>query len=296
MRHNHASVLLSALGLVACGGAQTPAAPPAPPQPVEVSLEAATVRRGEAAPAAPTSEPAQVAAGGDGGVATPAAPPVNAVAEAVRQALDARHAALVQCYDDVLRQSPDAVGRMAVELVANDVGTIERVSTRVEGEGSLARARPCVEQALRAVQLTNPPPQGMRIRRSYSFVNPPVEITVATPLAITSRRPRRAAPATPAEAPTGVLREAEVVAVLTDHAGDLQTCYANLLRTVRNAAGSATLTFTVSGEGAVTEAALADAQPPLDGMRDCIVAAVRALRFRGTGTAANVRYPLTFAR
>jgi hypothetical protein len=124
-----------------------------------------------------------------------------------------------------------------------------------------------------------------------------VEIAVTTPLAISARRPRRAAPApAPTEPGTGVLTEAEVQPAVAARLSELQGCYTTLLRTARNAAGTATLTFHVSGEGAVPEAALTDATGPLEGLGPCVSGVVRTLHFRASGTGANVSYPLSFTR
>lgn len=138
----------------------------------------------------------------------------------------------------------------------------------------------------------------MRIRRSYSFVNPPVDITVSSPLTVTARRPgRRPVTTTPtSNTATGLLTETEITNAVGEHVTELQNCYATLLRTARTASGNATLQFTIHGDGQVSEASLSDTTPPLDGMNQCITDAVRTWRFRATGTGARVRYPLQFTR
>jgi hypothetical protein len=257
-----------------------------------VSFEAATVHPSDTA--APEGE------------SPPGAAPVAAAA---RRALDERHTAVAQCYATLLRTSAEAVGRIAVELLIAGDGHVERVNARTEGEGGIGNARVCVETAVRAIHMTGVPANGVRIRRSYSFVNPPVELTVADP--ITVNPPRRGAPArsaamagsaaassssAPVEGATGPLTLGEITPVLTAHASDLSACYATALRSARGAAGSATLVVTVGGDGAVSAAQLQSDTPALASMNECAGTAARAWHFRASGTGATIHVPLAFAR
>ena len=290
----------------ACGGgnANRPAEP-TPAVSTDLSFEAVTVKRTDTeAPESPS-------------------PVGSEISQAVLHALNAKHAAIAHCYDEVLRTVPEAVGRISVEIALTASGTVERVTGTTEGEGGIGNARVCIEDALRSIHVEGVPSTGVHVRRSYSFVNPAIEITVGTPLAIASRRivaprPRpgttagtaartdagaagdasaetasgdAAAPAGPA-----VLTEADLVTALTEHQGELNACYATLLRTARTAAGTATLNFTVGPDGVVPEAALANAEGPLAGVGECIATAARGIHFRSSGTAVTAHYPLTFAR
>jgi hypothetical protein len=290
--------LASTVSLVAsasCGGGQHVAnTTPPPTGPEEVSFEAATIRPSD------TAAPASEAPAG-------AAP----LAVAARHALDERHAAVAQCYATLLRTSAEAVGRLAVDLHIGPDGRVERVNARTEGEGGIGNARVCVENALRAVRMTDVPSNGVRIRRSYSFVNPPVEITVSDPVVVNA--PHRSAPARaptaaasaaptsgssapPVEGDTGPLTQAEVTPFFAAHTPDLATCYATALRTARTAAGNATLDLTVGGDGAVSAAQLQSDAPALASMNECVATAARAWHFRASGTGATIHVPLAFAR
>jgi hypothetical protein len=157
--------------------------------------------------------------------------------------------------------------------------------------------------------MTGVPANGVRIRRSYSFVNPPVELTVADPVTVNPPRRGAARPATatasaapassssaPVEGATGPLTLGEVAPVITAHATDLSACYATALRSARTAAGNANLAVTVGGDGAVSAAQLQSETPALVTMNDCAGTAARAWHFRASGTGATIHVPLVFAR
>ena len=160
--------------------------------------------------------------------------------------------------------------------------------------------RPCIETALRAATLTGMPSAGAVIRRSYSFVNPPVELAVSAPLEV--RAPARgAAPAaatTPAagETPRGVLTEAEVRTQLSLAIPAMQACYATTLRRAARAAGNGELRIAIQPNGEVQSATWSASVEPIALMGECLGTAVRAQRFRNTGTAASVRAGVSFAR
>ncbi|MEI8255216.1 MAG: hypothetical protein WCJ30_06030 [Deltaproteobacteria bacterium] len=268
------------------------------------------------------NEPAPVAAGAEelsfeattihpGDTEAPEAPPSGSpLAQSARRGLDGRHGAVAQCYATILRTTAEAVGRIAAEITVSSNGHVERVSARTEGEGGIGTARVCVEAALRGFEVANVPPAGLRIRRSYSFVNPPIELSVAAPLAITP--PRRApaarrgaaaasaapsaAPTGPAEGATGPLTVAELTPALEAHTGELAVCYATALRTARTAAGAATLNLTVGGDGVVTAAELTSEAPAVAAMSECVGTAMRAIHLRASGTGATVHVPVTYAR
>ena len=283
------TVVLASMA-AACGGGQQHAASnaaQAATSPEDLSFEADTVRPNDSeAPEAPPSS--------------------SAVSTAARRALDARHVSIAQCYATLLRTSADAVGRIAVDIAIGAEGHPTRVSARTEGEGGIGNARVCVENALRAMQMTGVPANGVRIRRSYSFVNPAVELTVADP--ITVNPPRRstartaaaatasASPSGPPEGATGPLTLAEVTPFVTTHAADLSACYATALRTARTASGAATFVLTVGGGGAVSQSAFQSEVPALATMSDCAMAAAHAWHFRASGTGATVHVSLAFAR
>jgi len=150
----------------------------------------------------------------------------------------------------------------------------------------------------------------MRIRRSYSFVNPAIELTVAAP--ITVNPPRRvpagrhpadvasaapsAASSSPPEGATGPLTAAELASALESHVAELGACYATALRAARTAAGAAALNLTIGGDGAVSAAEFTSEVAGLATMHDCVGATMRAARFRASGTGATVHVPVMFAR
>lgn len=288
-----------------------------PPPPESYSLTATTVRRtdtaapSESAPAAATEAPAGDAAApsADASAEAGAAAPVAAQTEstpaetgprlAVRTALDAQHAALARCYDEILVTAPEALGRVSVELSVTSAAVISRADVRVEGEGGLAQARTCIEAAMRAVRFTGIPTQGATIRRSYSFVNPAIDIVVAQPIRV--QAPARNA--RPAEAPQaaaaparGVLTEAEVAAQITVATAPLQACYATALRRSARLAGSGEARFTIQPNGQVQSASWGATAQPIALMGECIGPALQALHFRNSGTGATVRATIEFAR
>lgn len=283
-----------------------------PPPPETYSLTASTVRRTDtAAPteSAPSAESPAAAPATDGAiVADASAPAAAASAEsaaetgprlAVRTALDAQHAALARCYDEILSTAPEALGRVSVELAVTSAGVISRTDVRVEGDGGLRQARPCIEAAMRAVRFTEIPAQGAVVRRSYSFVNPAVEIVVSQPMRVQApaRNARPAEQAQPsAQAARGVLTDAEVAPQLALATPALQACYATTLRRSARAAGAGELRISVQPNGEVQSTSWGATVEPIALMGDCIGAAIRAVRFRNTGTAANIRANLEFAR
>jgi hypothetical protein len=225
-------------------------------------------------------------------------------------ALDAQHARLASCYDGLLATAPDALGRVSVELAVTSANEITRVDVRVEGDGPLASARACIEAALRGARFTGTPAVGSVVRRSYSFVNPPVELSAPSALRVQAParngRPAETAPAasataTPdagasAESPRGVLTAAEVGAQLAQATTALQACYATALRRASRAAGNGDLRFSIQQDGQVSSATWGASSEPIALMGECIGAAVRAQRFRASGTMANVRASVEFAR
>jgi hypothetical protein len=311
------SVLALATSLAACTrpAPQTPSIPAAPET---FSLTATTVRRTDtaapaadtaAAPAGDTAAPAAavgdaatpaVAATEDASAPASATPAAESPAHvAARTALDAQHAALAHCYDEILSTAPEAVGRANVEIAVNPGGAISRVEVRVDGDGGLAQARTCIEAAMRAVRFTEIPGVGAVVRRSYSFVNPPVEIAVSQALRV--QPPARgaaaaAAPTAPTASARGVLTDAEVGAQMALAVPALQACYATTLRRAARAAGTGEVRFSVQGNGEVASATWSSAVAPIALMGECVGAAARALRFRSSGTAANVRANIEFAR
>ncbi len=287
-----AAISLVGFAFLACGAPQHHDPAPVAAGAEELSFEATTIHPGD--------------------TEAPEAPPSGSpLAQSARRALDGRHGAVAQCYATTLRTTPDAVGRIAAEITVTSDGHVERVSARTEGEGGIGNARVCVEGALRGFEVTNVPAAGLRIRRSYSFVNPAVELSIAAPLAITPPRPappagrRRAAaaspppsaaPSGPPEGATGPLTVAELTAALEGHTTELSTCYATALRTARTAAGTATLNLTVGGDGAVTAAELTSEAPAVAAMSECVGTAMRAIHLRASGTGATVHVPVTYAR
>ncbi|MBL8679056.1 MAG: hypothetical protein JNK05_07810 [Myxococcales bacterium] len=308
---------IAALGLFAHCARSTPPVAWTNPEPETFSFEATTVKRTDtAAPAAETAA-ATPAADSDAGAATPAgdsdagAPsagasatpaassagaPDSAARAAVRAALDAQHAALAHCYDEILSTAPEAAGRVNVEFAVSNANAVTRLDVRVEGEGGLAQARACIETAMRAVTFTGMPATGGVVRRSYSFVNPPIELTIAQPLEVRSRPAAAAAAAASAEAAHGVLTDAEVRNQLSVALPAMQACYATALRRARTAAGAGDMRVTLRPNGEVEAAAWSSSVEPIALMGDCLGAAVRAQRFRNSGTGATVRASVTFAR
>ncbi|MFO0562222.1 MAG: hypothetical protein U0269_29675 [Polyangiales bacterium] len=283
-----------------------------PPPPETYSLTASTVRRTDtAAPteSAPSAESPAAAPAADGAVVADASAPAAAASAesatetgprlAVRTALDAQHAALARCYDEILSTAPEALGRVSIELAVTSAGVISRTDVRVEGDGGLRQARPCIEAAMRAVRFTEIPAQGAVVRRSYSFVNPAVEIVVSQAMRVQApaRNARPAEQAQPsAQAARGVLTDAEVAPQLALATPALQACYATTLRRSARAAGTGELRITVQPNGEVQSTSWGATVEPIALMGDCIGTAIRAVRFRNTGTAANIRANLEFAR
>jgi hypothetical protein len=169
----------------------------------------------------------------------------------------------------------------------------------VEGEGGLRQVKPCIESVIRAVRFTDIPAQGAVIRRSYSFVNPPVEIVVSQAMRVQApaRNARPAEPAQPsAQAARGVLTEAEIVSQLASAMPALQACYASTLRRSSRATGTGELRFSLQPNGEVQGGSWTSEVDPIAQMGSCIGPAIRAVRFRNTGTAANVRVNIEFVR
>jgi hypothetical protein len=313
-----------------------------PPPPVTLSLTATTVRRTDtAAPAeAPAAAVSSTAVDGgvvagdlaDGGTVAASSPDASApapssapptestIATAALAGLDAQHAGLARCYDELLSTAPDAIGRVNVELAVTSANEITRVDVRVEGESPLASARSCIEAALRAGRFTATPAVGAVIRRSYSFVNPAIELAAPSPVRVQApARNGRAGDATPAAAgaaasadagaaasadagasgaPTvrGVLTAAEVGEQLGQAVAALQTCYGTALRRASRAAGGGELRFSIQPDGQVASATWGASSEPIALMGECIGAAVRARRFRASGSPTNVRATVEFAR
>jgi len=287
-----------------------PVTPEAPPPPETYSLTASTVRRTDtAAPgeSAPSADSPATATAEDGAIAEDASARAASGESdgetgprlAVRTALDAQHAALARCYDEILSTAPEALGRVSVEFAVTSAGVISRTDVRVEGEGGLRQARPCIEAAMRAVRFTAIPAQGAIVRRSYSFVNPAVDIVVSQAIRVQApaRNARPAEQAQPsAQAARGVLTEAEVAPQLAMATPALQACYASTLRRNSRAAGTGELRVTVQPNGEVQSTSWGATVEPIALMGDCIGTAIRAVRFRNTGTGANIRANLEFAR
>lgn len=312
---------LVALGLFAHCARSTPPVAWNPPEPETFSFEATTVKRTDTQAPAPEASAATPATDGDAGAAGAAAAsdsdasaqtadasatpaggasgaPDSAARTAVRAALDAQHAALAHCYDEILSTAPEAAGRVNVEFAVSNANAVTRLDVRVEGEGGLPQARACIETAMRAVTFAGMPAAGAVVRRSYSFVNPPMDLTIAQPIEV--RAPARtaaaAAAAPSAEAARGVLTDAEVRNQLSVAIPAMQACYATALRRARTAAGAGEMRVTLRPNGEVEGAAWSSSVEPIALMGDCLGAAVRAQRFRNSGTGANVRANITFAR
>ncbi len=310
---------LSAVALVAHCTRPAPQVVEMPPPPESYSLTATTVRRTDTA--APTESAAPAATEATAGDAS-APPATDASAEAsapaavaaqpdatpaetgprlaARAALDAQHAALARCYDEILVTAPEALGRVSVELSVTSAAVISRADVRVEGEGGLAQARSCIEAAMRAVRFTDIPTQGATIRRSYSFVNPSIEIAVAQPIRVQAparnARPAEAQQAAAAAPARGVLTEPEVAAQIAVATAPLQACYATALRRAARLAGSGEARFTIQPNGQVQSATWGATAQPIALMGECIGPALQALRFRNSGTGATVRATIEFAR
>jgi hypothetical protein len=281
--------------------------------PEAYALGAVTVRRTDTAapteateePAAPT--PAAADAGADAAVAdasaaTAASAPStdNAATRAVRATLDAQHAAIARCYDEILSTAPEALGRVNVELAVNGSGVLTRTDVRPEGEGGLPQVRPCIEAALRTLRFSQMPAFGAVVRRTYTFVNPPLEIRLAQPLRVQAparnARPAEAPQPAAAAAARGVLTEAEVAPQLTLATPALQACYATTLRRAARAAGDGELRVTVQPNGEVQSSTFRATVEPIALMGDCLGTAVRAVRFRNSGTGATIVATIQFAR
>lgn len=307
-----ALVSVAAIASVARCTRPAPVTAEMPPPPETFSLTASTVRRTDTA--APSDAPASSAetattdAAALSDASADAAAPVASESEptsdtgprlAVRTALDAQHAALARCYDEILSTAPEALGRVSIELAVTSAGVISRADVRVEGEGGLRQARPCIEAAMRAVRFTGIPTQGAVVRRSYSFVNPAVDIVVAQAMRVQApaRNARPAEQAQPsAAAAHGVLTDGEVGPQLVLATPALQACYATTLRRHARAAGTGELRVSVQPNGEVQSTTWGATVEPIALMGDCIGTAIRAIRFRNTGTAANIRANIEFAR
>lgn len=290
-----------------------------PPPPETFSLTATTVKRTDtAAPAESAAAPAESAAApaandaaaSDASAAVDdasAAPSAEAPAVAdtgarlaVRSALDAQHGALARCYDEILSTSHEAQGRVSVEFSVTSAGVISRADVRVEGEGGLQQARSCIEAAMRAVRFTGIPTQGAIVRRSYSFVNPALDFVITAPLRVQAparnARPA-AAPSAEAAAPArGVLTESEIATQLSLATPALQACYATTLRRASRAAGAGEVRMTLLPTGEAQSATWGSSVEPIALMGECIGTALRAVRFRNSGTGANIRASIEFAR
>ncbi len=319
---NSARILPTSLALLSLGAAALAAHCAQPVQqtvfrlqdPEAYALGTVTVRRTDtAAPTAETAaEPAaptpavDAGASADGAVAdasvsTPAAPASdNAATRTVRATLDAQHAAIARCYDEVLSTAPEALGSVNVELAVNGSGVLTRTDVRPEGAGGLPQVRPCIEAALRTLRFSQIPAFGAVIRRTYTFVNPPVEVRLAQPLRVQAparnARPAEAPQPAAAAAARGVLAEAEVAPQLTLAIPALQACYATTLRRAARAAGDGELRVTVQPNGEVQSSTWRATVEPIALMGDCLGTAVRAVRFRNSGTGATIVATLQFAR
>lgn len=269
----------------ACGGAPSLRTLPPSPQPEDISLETATVARGRIAPEGSNTQ-------GD-----------TSTAAKARAALDAVHAHLLACYESTLHQIPEALGRLHVDVAFGPNGAVQRVQARPDqGATGLGVMRGCVEDALRRARMTSAPPAGARVRRSYSFINPPVEITVQQGMVVTPRRPSSTVrpSATGAQpgggAVAGPLTAAEVEATVQGAAPALSACFSSFLRANRNAQGDFGVDMHVAPDGTVIEATAGVSDVSLEGISDCVLSAMRALRFRASGSPATVHYTLRFQR
>lgn len=289
-----------------------------PPPPETFSLTATTVKRTDTAapaesaasaesPAAPAASDDAAAPSGDASAPsaepardTVASAPDTGARLAVRTALDAQHASLARCYDEILSTSHEAQGRVSVEFSVTSAGVISRADVRVEGDGGLPQARSCIEAAMRAVRFTGIPTQGAIVRRSYSFVNPALDFAITAPLRVQAparnARPA-AAPSAEAAAPArGVLTESEISTQLSLATPALQACYATTLRRASRAAGAGEVRMTLLPTGEVQSATWGSSVEPIALMGECIGTALRAARFRNSGTGANIRASIEFAR
>jgi hypothetical protein len=321
---NSARILPTSLALLSLGAAALAAHCAQPVQqqtvfrlqdPEAHALGTVTVRRTDTAaptgeapaePAAPTpaadADAGAAAAVTDGSAPTSAAAPPadNAATRAVRATLDAQHAAIARCYDEILSTAPEALGSVNVELAVNGSGVLTRTDVRPEGAGGLPQVRPCIEAALRTLRFSQIPAFGAVIRRTYNFVNPPVEVRLAQPMRVQAparnARPAEAPQPAAAAAARGVLSEAEVAPQLTLAIPALQACYATTLRRAARAAGDGELRVTVQPNGEVQSSTWRATVEPIALMGDCLETAVRAVRFRNSGTGATIVATLQFAR
>lgn len=277
-RSVHVTVVAVALLSAACSGSQRRGGGGATnePQVRSVELAAVDVRPGQ------TAAPASTAPEGDGAAA------------AALHALDEKHAAVLQCYTTVLGTAADAAGPINVSVAFGLDGHTQSVSATAAGEGGIAGARQCIEAALREARIEPAPSSPLAVRRTYNFSNPLTNITVSTPLAVTTRRGARP-PTAPAAGTEGALTEADVQSVVIGHYADLTTCYTIVQRVVRSAAGTATLVMSVNADGHVAEASVADAQEAISGINECLVTVAQSLQFRTGPNPARIRYPLAFS-
>jgi hypothetical protein len=286
----------SAVTLIALAHCARPAPPPEPVRldPTSISLEAATVRRTDATASAEGSANTSAEGSSD---AAPTSSAGGDFRTTVQAALDAQLGSFARCYEEVLATAPEATGRINVRIVVTPSSLVASAQATAEGEGGLAQLRPCVEAALRALQLSGAPAGGAVVTRSYSFVNPPIELTLSQPIEI--RPPARRstpAPQPSTEAARGVLTESEVSAQMALAVPATQACYATALRRAARLAGTGELSITLQPNGEVQSVAMTSSVDGIAAMSECVGAAVRAVRFRNSGTGASVRATLNFAR
>jgi hypothetical protein len=258
-------------------------------EPTSISLEAATVRRTDATTSAEGSANTNTEGSTD---AAPASSAGGDFRTTVQAALDAQLGTFARCYEEVLATAPEATGRVNVQLTVTPSSTVASAQARAEGEGGLAQLRPCVEAALRAVQLSGAPAGGAVVTRSYSF-----ELTLSQPIEIRppARRPTPA-PQPSMEAARGVLTESEVSAQMALALPATQACYATALRRAARLAGTGELSITLQPNGEVQSVAMTSSVDGIAAMSECVGAAVRAVRFRNSGTGASVRATFNFTR
>jgi hypothetical protein len=291
------------LGLLACGSSRRGprptilnVPPPAPePEADEVRIMPMALR-----PDAP--EPPETAPG----VSLPSM---------ARRALDGAQLELVQCYERLLVRRPHAAGDLEVQFDLTATGTVSRVHLDHHGGEDFAALLPCLRDVFAALRVRDVSPAGKYVSRVYSFANPTIDRVVHGAVILTppprparparpARRPRRGAPAAPTPAPAaaptdatpregpGSLRVEELTRGLTDVPA-LQACATLALRRARRPAGEASLRMSIGADGAVTEAELTGAPPPV---ATCVAEAARGVRFRASGIVVRAVVPVAFRR
>ncbi len=274
----------------------TAADPPPPPPPPEANEE-----RLEAVALTPAStEPIEV-------------PPGNALGLMARRALDTAQPDLIDCYEAILGEHPDATGSVEVQIdLAND-GSVSRVVVDQLSTGGFEAVVPCVRATVAALRVHDVESRGHYVSRVYSFRNAPIQRLGSAPVIVTAppppppraRRGRgRAAPIAaaspapssppPATTAVGALEAPEIASTLTTQSTGLQECYRAVLRRARGTRGVVDTRFDVTGRGAVEHVEATSRVAPLAGASACIVRALTAVPFRASGVQTHIQQAITF--